>query len=203
LNTQNICTRPLSLLLAITVLAALLLAGKPSASQDSKDSEIPTKGSHRIGVMASDEAGAKEVGLPIYPGARPHRDKSDDSQAAQLGLWAGNSGFKLVMLKMESNDPPRKVAAFYRKALEKYGKVLSCPDSSGTAKSSDGKNDVNKKKKDLECDDDDKPQPGEVEFKAGTEESQHIVAIEPNGAGTAFSLLYVEAKGSDSDKDPI
>ena len=57
--------------------------------------------------------------------------------------------------------------------------------------------------KDLVCDDDDKPKPGELEFKAGTEESQHIVAIEPNGAGTAFSLLYVEAKGSDSDKDPI
>jgi hypothetical protein len=123
-------------------------------------------------------------------------------------LWAGNSGFKLVLLKMESNDPPDKVAAFYRKALEKYGKVLSCPDSlgsSGTAKSSDGKSDGKNdtKKKDLECDDDDKPQPGEVEFKAGIKDSQHMVAIEPNGTGTLFSLLYVEAKGSDSDKDPI
>ena len=206
MNTQHIRTRPVIWLPVLATLAAMLLAGKPAASQESKDSARSTKGSHSIGVMASDEAGAKEVGLPIYPGARPHKDKSDDSQAAQLGLWAGNSGFKLVLLKMESNDPPGKVAAFYRKALEKYGKVLSCPDSpgsSGTAKSSDDKNDV--KKKDLECDDDDKPQPGEVEFKAGTKESQHIVAIEPNGTGTAFSLLYVEAKGSDSDsdKDPI
>ncbi len=204
MNTQPIRTRPIIWLPILAALAAMLLAGKPAASQESKGSDRSAKGSHSIGVMASDEAGAKEVGLPIYPGARPHRDKSDDSQAAQLGLWAGNSGFKLVLLKMESNDPPHKVAAFYRKALEKYGKVLSCPDSpgsSGTAKSSDSKNDA--KKKDLECDDDDKPQPGEVEFKAGTKESQHLVAIEPNGAGTAFSLLYVEAKGADSDKDPI
>jgi hypothetical protein len=55
----------------------------------------------------------------------------------------------------------------------------------------------------LSCDDDDSPEPGEVELKAGTKESQHIVAIEPNGTGTSFSLLYVEAKGSDSDKEPI
>jgi hypothetical protein len=85
---------------------------------------------------------------------------------------------------------------FYRKALEKYGKVTSCPDSS--AKASD-----KQKNKDLSCDDDDSPEPGEVELKAGTKESQHIVAIEPNGTGTSFSLLYVEAKGSDSDKEPI
>jgi hypothetical protein len=55
----------------------------------------------------------------------------------------------------------------------------------------------------LSCDDDDSPEPGKVEFKVGTKESQHLVAIEPKGAGTAFSLLYVEAKGSDSDKEPI
>ncbi len=201
MNTRNMQKRGIALLPAVAALAAVLLVTKPATSQDSKGSTQSTKGSHSIGVMASDEAGAKDVGLPIYPGARPHKDKSDDTPAAQLGLWGGNTNFKLVMLKMESQDLPGKVAAFYRKALGKYGKVLSCPDSSGssgTGKSSDGK-----KNKDLVCDDDDKPKPGELEFKAGTEESQHIVAIEPNGAGTAFSLLYVEAKGSDSDKDPI
>jgi hypothetical protein len=91
---------------------------------------------------------------------------------------------------------PDKVAAFYRKALGKYGKVLSCPDLS--AKPSDGQ-----KNKGLACDDDDKPKAGEVEFKAGTKESQHVVAIEPNGTGTVFSLLYVEAKDSGSDREPI
>jgi hypothetical protein len=200
LITQNVRKRAIVLLPAVAALGALLLVAKPARSQDSKDSTQPTKGSHSIGVMASDEAGAKDVGLPIYPGARPHKDKSDDTPAAQLGLWGGNSGFKLVVLKMESKDAPDKVAAFYRKALGKYGKVLSCPDSSsssGTAKSSH-----KQKNKDLDCDDD-KPKPGEVAFKAGTEESQHIVAIEPSGAGTVFSLLYVEAKGSDSGKEPI
>ena len=198
MNNRDIHKRGIALLPAVAALAAVLLVAQPATSQDSKDSSQPTRGSHSIGVMASDEAGAKEVGLPIYPGARPHKDKSEDTQAAQLGLWGRDSGFRLVIVKLESKDAPTKVAAFYRKALEKYGKITSCPDAA--AKVSEKQKNKNK---DLSCDDDDSPEPGEVEFKAGTKESQHIVAIEPNGAGTSFSLLYVEAKGSASDKEPI
>src|ERR1035437_687847 len=47
------------------------------------------------GVMVSKEATAKEVGLPLYPGAKPHKDENNDSTAAQLGLWGGAFGFKL------------------------------------------------------------------------------------------------------------
>ena len=43
-----------------------------------------------------------------------------------MGLWGGSSGFKMAMLKMDSTDSPEKIAAFYRKALAKYGKVLTC-----------------------------------------------------------------------------
>jgi hypothetical protein len=32
-------------------------------------------------------------------------------------------------------------------------------------------------------------------FKAGTNEKQHIVGVQPNGAGVVFQLLYVEARG--------
>lgn len=198
MNNRDIHKRGIVTLPAVVTLAAVLLVTQPATSQDSKDSSHPAKGSHSIGVMASDEAGAKEVGLPIYPGARPHKDKSDDTQAAQLGLWGRDSGFRLVIVKLESKDTPSKVAAFYRKALERYGKVTICPDAS--AKASDKQK---KKNEDLSCDDDDSPEPGEVEFKSGTKESQHIVAIEPNDTGTSFSLLYVEAKGSDSGKEPI
>ena len=39
------------------------------------------------GVVLSGEASAKDVGLPAYPGSRRHKDKDDDSAAANLGLW--------------------------------------------------------------------------------------------------------------------
>ena len=77
------------------------------------------------GVVLSSEASAKDVGLPVYPGSRRHKDKDDDSAGANLGLWGGGSGFKLVVLKMESDDSLEKVSDFYRKALAKYAATIS------------------------------------------------------------------------------
>lgn len=178
------------------VLATLALVfAFPLAGQDKKDSDKPKSGKDQgsIGFIASKEAGAQEVGLPLYPGSRPHKDKSDDSSAAQLGLWGGSSGFKLVVLKRESNDAPAKVAAFYRKALAKYGKVLNCADPS------EGKKDSKKSPHELDCESD-RPKEGEITLKAGTEEKQHAVGIQPNGTGSLFQLVYVETRGSEDEK---
>ena len=35
--------------------------------------------------------------------------------------------------------------------------------------------------------------------KVGTEENQHIVAVEPDGKGSSFSLVYVRTHGKDAD----
>ena len=141
------------------------------------------------GLIVSARATAKEAGLPIYPGAIPHKDPDkDDSPAAKLGLWGSSFGFKLVVLKMESKDAPRKVADYYQKALAKYGPVLDCTNAAKTRASQDDKSDK------LACGDD-KPDKGGMLFKAGTKEKQHIVGVEPNGTGTVFQLLYIEARG--------
>jgi len=141
------------------------------------------------GLIVSARATAKEAGLPIYPGAIPHKDPDkDDSPAAKLGLWGNSFGFKLVVLKMESKDAPRKVADYYQKALAKYGPVLDCTNSARIKEDDDDKSDK------LTCDDD-KPDKGGLLFKAGTKEKQHIVGVQPNGTGTVFQLLYIEARG--------
>ena len=180
----------------VVTLGLLLAAALPLAAQDKKESGATEAGRDQsIGFIASKEASAKEVGLPLYPGARPHKDKTDDSPAVQLGLWGGSSGFKLVVLKMESDDAPEKVAAFYRKALAKYGKVLNCSDSSS------GANDKKKSESsnELECESD-RPERGGLVLKAGTKERQHDVGIQPNGSGSLFQLAYVETRGSDTKK---
>jgi hypothetical protein len=100
-------------------------AAMPAGAQDKKDSDANKSDGDSIGFIASKNASAKEVGLSLYPGSRRHKDDSDDSASVQLGAWGGSSGFKLVVLKMESDDAPGKVTAFYRKALSKYGKVLN------------------------------------------------------------------------------
>ena len=180
--------------IGISVLVILLVAGPPLAAQDRKDSGKtgPETGRNSIGFIASKEVSAKDVGLPLYPGARPHKDTSDESAAVQLGLWGGNSGFKLAVLKLESNDTPEKVAAFYRKALAKYGKVLDCGDSSKAGGETARGNSSNE----LGCEDD-RPDKAELVLKAGTKQEQHVVGIKASRDLTVFDLVYVEARGSE------
>jgi len=147
------------------------------------------------GVTFSKQATAKDVGLPAYPGSKAHKDEKEDSSSVQMGLWGGAFGFKLAVMKMESSDAPEKIAEFYKKALVKYGTVLNCSEGSQKADARDKSGSSNK----LECDED-KPEKGGLVFKAGTKEKQHVVAIQQNGAGSLFQLVYVEARGDDKDK---
>jgi hypothetical protein len=171
----------------------LIAAAVPLVAQDTKDSSSQQSSSDNdsVGFNLGKNASAKDVGLPIYPGARRHKDDSNDSSGLNMGLWGGSTGFKLFVLKMESPDAPEKVAAFYRKALAKYGTVLDCSNASATTSSDDAKN-SNK----LTCDDE-KPKPHEISLKAGTKDKQHAVGVEPNGSGTTLQLVYVETKGTD------
>jgi hypothetical protein len=175
--------------------ALSFVAGSALAQDKSKDGinvSIQTKDTD-AGLVVSAQATAKETALPVYPGARLHKQENDESSSAKLGLWGNTFGFKLVVLKMESNDAPEKVAAFYQKALGKYGKVLNCGDPKAQ---SDAKDDSGK----LSCKDD-HPDGGEMVFKSGTKEKQHIVGVKPNGTGTLFQLVYLEARGTEA-KDP-
>ena len=155
-----------------------MLATIPAAAQDDGGA----------GLVVSGKASDKDLGLPIYPGAKPHKDPGENTDAARLGVWGGGMGFKLAVLKMESNDSPTQVAEFYKKALAKYGRVLDCTNGGASDQRKDGSSGA------LTCNDD-KPNQGGMLFKAGTKEKQHLVAIDPSGSGTIFALVYVWAKG--------
>jgi len=57
-------------------------AGSPGGAQD-KDG---------AGVTFSKQASSKEVGLPVYPGAKPHKDEKNDSSSVQWGFGAVRLG---------------------------------------------------------------------------------------------------------------
>jgi len=168
---------------------ALMVAGAASAGasggRQDKDG---------AGVTFSKQATSKEVGLPVYPGAKPHKDEKEDSPSVQMGIWGSTFGFKLAVMKLESNAAPEKIAEFYKKALAKYGTVLNCSEPSQKPNAKDS----NK----LECGDD-KPEKGGLLFKAGTKEMQHLVGIQSNGQGSLFQLVYLEARGDDQDKKAL
>jgi hypothetical protein len=179
----------------VVVLGLLWVAALPLGAQEKKDSGKSESEMDRnsIGFIASKEASAKDVGLPLYPGARSHKDKSEENPAVQLGLWGGGSGFKLAVLKLESDDTAEKIAKFYRKALAKYGKVVDCSDSSKVT----GEEKKGNSSHELSCEDE-QPESGERVLKAGTKEEQHVVGIKADAGLTVFQLVYVEARGSDS-----
>ena len=180
----------------VVILGLIFLAALPLGAQDKKDSGKTDSDTDQegFGIVASKRASAKDVGLPMYPGAREHKDKSEDSPAVKFGLWGGNSGFKLAVLKLESNDGPEKVAAFYRKALAKYGKVLDCR---GSSKVTTGDN-KGSSSDELGCDDD-QPENGELVLKAGTKQEQHVVGIKSSSGLTQFQLVYVMTRGAKTD----
>jgi hypothetical protein len=173
------------------VLAAPVALAQGPAKQDKEKASSGTS----VGFILSGDATVKDVGLPIYPGAKRLKDTSDNSSALQMGLWGGSGGFKLVVLKLESDDSGEKIAGFYRKALGRYGKVVDCSTSSGSQKKSDSGHGLQ-----LDCDQD-RPAAGGLAFKAGTKRNQHIVAVEPDGKRNRISLVYVWTTQSQSQQD--
>ena len=200
---QQILNLAAPLMFAIPFVAIAVPAAHAQAqsSQDKPSDNDNISASFNLGKDAS----AKDVGLPLYPGSHCHQDSKDDSASLNMGLSGGSSGFKMAMLKMDSTDSPDKIAAFYRKALSKYGKVLTC-SGPGAASAKDSSADTSTagtkdaaKSSTLSCDND-KPDKDDIELKAGTKQNQHVVGIKPEGAVTTYQLVYIETHGLDDDK---
>ena len=145
------------------------------------------------GVHVSKQADAADVGLAVYPGARLKQEDSDGSdKSANVNISGFGYGLKVVALEYESDDAPGKVLSFYREQLKKFGSVLECHTSRGNWNVNMGKHGSNE----LTCDG---SGGNETELKVGKQDDQRIVAVEPEGKGTTFSLVYVRTHGKDAD----
>jgi len=183
--------------LAISLAVALGVAA-PVVSQDSasKDKSLDVRSS--VGDLhVGKDADAKKVGLPLYPGARL-KTSGEDQDQANLSILTESFGMKLVVVNYVSDDGPGKLLDFYRDKLKKYGKVLECRSSKlGDVSAHDDDKDSNKSKE-LKCDDNSGPV---TELKVGTEDNQHIVAVEPGegSKGSKFALIYLHTRGQQGD----
>lgn len=148
------------------------------------------------GIHVSKGADVADTGLSVYPGARlKPEDSGHDDKSANVNISGFGFGLRVVALEYESDDAPEKVIEFYKNQLKRYGSVLECRSS--------GHYNVNMKHSGksgeshaLTCDGDSGKN---VELKVGTDENQHIVAVEPDGKGSNFSLVYVRAHGKEAD----
>ena len=183
-------TRLFSLCLLATALLLLLGCSvnvkKDNNGQD-KNVDITTPFG---GIHVNKNADSRDTGLPVYPGARVKPKNGDhDEKSANVELSAGDYGLKVVAVEYLTDDAPAKVIAYYQDQLKRYGKVLQCHSSHGNNFSYNSDSD------ELKCEGNDK---GETtELKAGTKGNQHVVAINPEGKGPDFALVYVHMRGKE------
>lgn len=177
---------------AVLTLSACSINVKKEKNGEDKQVDISTLVG---GIHVSKGADAADAGLAVYPGARLKQEGSDgNDKSANVNISSFGFGLKVVALEYRSDDAPDKVVAYYRDRLKKYGKVLEChtshlnvnPEIKGSDHGSH----------ELTCEG---SSGNNIELKVGTKEDQHIVAVEPDGKGSSFSLVYVRTHGKDAD----
>lgn len=156
----------------------------------------------------TDQTTAADLGLPVYPGAQIVTDKDND-KSADIHMGFGEWELRVKVVNYSTSDSQDKVVAFYKKALGRYGDVLTCqgnaPVGTPTA-TSEGLTCAEDKHANVEVDDHGQSfgyhsDKNGLELKAGSERHQHIVGFESSESnGTQFALVVVDLPSIGSDK---
>jgi hypothetical protein len=181
---------------AAVIAALVLLAGcsiHEDKSGDSKRVDIDTPVG---GLHVSKEADVRDIGLPVYPGARVKEKEADgEEKSANVNISSSFFGLKVVAIEYVSDDAPEKLISFYRDQLKKYGSVLECHTSKASGHMSANVNGDHDHDDKLKCEE---SSGNTIELKVGTEENQHLVSVTPEGKGSSFALVFVRTRGKDT-----
>jgi len=154
----------------------------------------------------TDQTSAADLGLPVYPGAKTVNG-DDKHKSADVHLGFGEWELRVRAVSYGTSDTQDQVVAFYKKALGRYGDVITCQGNSpvGTpVATSEG----------LTCEDNGNNSHvkidrgdyslgnGSLELKAGSRRHQHIVGLENSAFGqTRFALVALDLPaGMDNGK---
>jgi len=189
----------LALACAVTI-SSRAVAQKSESQHDKKLDVRSSAGDLHVG----NDADARKIGLPVYPGARLRHDKNKnnekDSDGVNFAILTESFGVKLVIANYDSDDPPAKIIDYYRQNLKKFGKVLACHTREHNGDiNADPDEHESHGSKELKCEGDNS---GPVtELKVGTEENQHLVSVEPRdkGVGSTFALVYLHIRGKQGE----
>ena len=204
-TTRAAATLAVSLALAAGMAGCRIHTEKGPNGEDKKvQIDTPFGGIH----VNTDQTTAADLGLPVYPGATLARD-NDNHKSADVRLGFGQWELRVKAVSYQTPDSEEKVTAFYKKALGRYGNVITCQGNApvGTpAMTTEG----------LSCADDGNHAKvhidqgdyhlgkGGLELKAGSKRHQHIVGFEnPRNSQTRFALVALDLPAgveSDSEK---
>lgn len=183
--------------LAVAALGATMLLPACSVNvkkeKDGQEKQVDIR-TPMGGIHVSKQANPEDIGIAVYPGARlKQKDSDGEDKSANVNISGFGYGLKVVAQEYESDDSPSKVVDYYKDQLRKYGNVLVC-HTTHLDLHTDVKGDDHESQ--LSCEG---SEGADIELKVGTKENQHIVAVEPNGKGSSFSLVYVRTHGKEAD----
>lgn len=143
----------------------------------------------------TDQTTAADLGMPVYPGSQEVKG-DDNHKSADVHLGFGEWTLHVRAVTYTSSDSQDKVASFYKKALARYGDVITCRDKTpvgtptvtaeGLTCADDGKNSK------VKFDNNDFGG-NELQLKAGSKRHQHIVGFEkPKDGQIMFVLVSLD-----------
>jgi hypothetical protein len=147
----------------------------------------------------TDQTSASDLGLPVYPGANQIKD-DENHKSADIHMGFGEWQLRIKAVSYGTADDREKVTAFYKKALARFGDVITCQGNSpvGTPTAT---------REGLTCDDSSKNGKVKIDskdfkqdnfqLKAGSKRHQHIVGFEDTKGGqTRFALVAIDLPGN-------
>ncbi len=144
----------------------------------------------------TDQLTASDLGLPVYPGAEAIKG-DDKHKSADVHLGFGEWQLRVRAISYATSGSKEQVTAFYKKALSRYGEVLTCQGNApiGTpTTTSEGLTCEENKSGKVQIDQGDySVGKGNLELKAGSKRHQHIVGFEsPQDGKTRFALVALD-----------
>lgn len=169
-------------LLAVSLAVPPLAACEIRVQRDADDHPIDVEVDTPLGdVSVRSDALPSDVGLPVYPGARP----LDDGREHDRGHVSVDSPFvnvRVAALKFQSDALPEVIAEYYRREMETYGPVTVCRGqidldgaSGRTPRCKPGR------------------RAGDIQVAVGTKGDFRLAAVKPRGGGSEFAVVYVRA----------
>ena len=151
----------------------------------------------------TDQTTATDLGLPVYPGAKQVTD-DDQHKSADVHLGFGDWQLRVKAVSYGTPDSREQVTAFYKKALARYGDVITCdghkPVGTPTATREGLTCEDNGKNNKVQFDDHDFRQ--DFQLKAGSKRHQHIIGFEDSKSGqTRFALVALDLPGNLGNDD--
>jgi len=198
---KSLCSLAVATSLSVLVLSGCRIVDHKDGKNDNVAISTPF-GSMQ--VKTNDDADASAIGLAVYPGATPVKEKGDDNSSADVNMSFGDFHLGVKAASFQTGDSTDKVMEFYRKDLGRYGDVIECKGdhpigtptrtSQGlTCNDKDGHGSVHGS---VNVDSED-----EVELKAGSETRVHVVGIKPKDGGTRIGLVMLNLPSQLHSKD--